>query len=394
MKLVYILEYFLFFYFAFFACYNFYFVIMSFFYSQKKFSKENISYFRFAIIMPGYKEDFVMVSSLKDALLQNYPKDKFLLVPVVDHFSDQSINEINKLPVKLIDVNFEESTKAKAINLAFDKLNESDFDYAVILDADNIMERDFIKKVNNFFNNENYLALQAHRTAKNLNTEIAILDAVSEEINNIIFRKGHVISGLSSAIIGSGMVFKFSYLKNLMRTIKAVGGFDKEIELKMLKDRKKIYYLDNAFIYDEKVSRSKSFYNQRRRWISAQFIYLKNYFTDACINLVTKLNVDYFNKALQMVQPPRIFVLIFPLLFFLINYIFYNPTFFVKWLFLIMVVTMSIFLSIPRRFYNIKTLISIKYIPKLFFLMFLSIIRIRGANKKFLHTNHEITTNN
>jgi hypothetical protein len=41
--------------------------------------------------------------------------------------------------------------------------------------------------------------------------------------------------GLSSAIIGSGMAFRYDYFKTLMSTVTAVGGFDKEIELKMLK---------------------------------------------------------------------------------------------------------------------------------------------------------------
>jgi hypothetical protein len=50
-------------------------------------------------------------------------------------------------------------------------------------------------------------AVQGHRTAKNTNNSWAILDAISEEINNNIFRKGHRVLGLSSAIIGSGMAF-------------------------------------------------------------------------------------------------------------------------------------------------------------------------------------------
>jgi cellulose synthase/poly-beta-1,6-N-acetylglucosamine synthase-like glycosyltransferase len=36
-------------------------------------------------------------------------------------------------------VAFEKSTKAKALNVALEQLDEQDFDIAVVLDADNIM---------------------------------------------------------------------------------------------------------------------------------------------------------------------------------------------------------------------------------------------------------------
>ena len=85
---------------------------------------------------------------------------------------------------------------------------------------------------------------------------MAVLDAISEEINNHIFRKGHRVLGLSSAIIGSGMAFRYNYFKNLMLTVTAVGGFDKEIELKMLKEGRTIEYLDDAVVLDEKVQKA------------------------------------------------------------------------------------------------------------------------------------------
>ena len=55
----------------------------------------------------------------------------------------------------------------------------------------------FLKKINAAFAH-GYVAVQGHRTAKNMNTSWAILDAVSEEINNNIFRKGHTAHHLVS----------------------------------------------------------------------------------------------------------------------------------------------------------------------------------------------------
>ena len=153
-------------------------------------------------------------------------------------------NTLRSLPVKLIEVSFDKSTKSKALNKAMAQLTNP-YDIAVVLDADNIMAPDFLQQVNTAYA-AGYKAIQGHRTAKNLNTSWAVLDAVSEEINNHIVRKGHRVLGLSSAIIGSGMAFDYSYFKAIMADVKAVGGFDKEIELRMLKERNTIIYLSQA----------------------------------------------------------------------------------------------------------------------------------------------------
>jgi hypothetical protein len=58
-----------------------------------------------------------------------------------------------------------------------------------------------------------YDAIQCHRCAKNANNDVAVLDGTSEEINNTIFRKAHNRLGLSSALIGSGMCFKYDLFK-------------------------------------------------------------------------------------------------------------------------------------------------------------------------------------
>ena len=49
---------------------------------------------------------------------------------------------------------------------------------------------------------------------------------------------------------------------------------------------------------------------------------------------------------------------------------------------------LTFILTIPAKFCNFNTLRAILTLPKAFFLMFLSLLKIRGANKKFIHTEH------
>ncbi|MHB0755074.1 glycosyltransferase family 2 protein [Polaribacter sp. M15] len=344
-----------------------------------------------AVLVPGYKEDGVIVEVANLALQQDYPSDLYDVVIIADSFQKETLATLKTLPIKLIEVSFEKSTKSKALNKAMAQL-DADYDIAVVLDADNVMASDFLKKINAVFEYD-FIAVQGHRTAKNVNNSWAILDAISEEINNNIFRKGHRVLGLSSAIIGSGMAFRYQYFKSLMATVTAIGGFDKEIELKMLKEGRKIVYLDDAVVYDEKIQKSEVFGNQRRRWLSAQFHYFRKDILSATKHLFLKGNVDYFDKAIQFIQPPRILLLGAVILstigFVIVNYVLENEIMYSKyWIILASACILSFIFSVPRSFYNLKTLGALASLPKGMFMMLLSLLKIKGANKTFIHTQH------
>ncbi|MBC8319536.1 MAG: glycosyltransferase [Bacteroidetes bacterium] len=341
---------------------------------------------KYAVLIPGYKEDQVIIEVAQDALNQDYPTEMYDVIVIADSFRKETIEALRKLPIQVIEVSFKLSTKSKALNKAMDQLPDI-YDVALVLDADNLMESNFISKINNAFS-EGYIAVQGHRVAKNFNTPFAILDAISEEVNNKIFRKGHRVLGLSAALIGSGMAMDYKYFKKMMKSIKAVGGFDKEIELQMLREKIRIEFLNDAIVYDEKVQKAEVFSKQRRRWLSAQLHYFSMDFITSIKHLILYGNFDYFDKAIQFIQPPRVMLLGLLLLINLIS-IFINP---IQWSFIwlgvLVTCILALIFSIPVKFYNANTVKAIFTLPLAFFLMFLSLCNIRGANKKFIHTEH------
>ena len=348
---------------------------------------------KFAVLIPGYKEDNVIVEVARRALEQSYPEERYDVVVIADSFQEITLQKLRKLPIKLVEVAFEMSTKSKALNKAMEVIGDR-YHVALILDADNIMEFDFVECINEAFN-KGYKVVQGHRIAKNTNTPFAILDAISEEINNHIFRKGHRVLGLSSALIGSGMAFDYHFFKSTMAKVHAVGGFDKELELKLLKNRSTIAYLHDALVLDEKVQKTAVFANQRKRWLSAQFVYFKRFAASGVRELVLKGNVDFADKVYQMVAPPRILLLG---LVFLITLMYSADHFFFEdgwlsispgvWWVTFSLVVLAFIMAIPRKFYNMKTAQAILTLPKAFGVMFLSLFKLKGANKKFIHTQH------
>jgi cellulose synthase/poly-beta-1,6-N-acetylglucosamine synthase-like glycosyltransferase len=346
---------------------------------------------RIAVLIPGYKEDEVIREVAEDALLQDYPRAYYDVIVIADSFQKNTLDYLRTLRIKVIEVSFEKSTKSKALNKAMEQLPDH-YDIAVVLDADNLMARDFLSRINASFAN-GYSAIQGHRTAKNTDTSLAILDAASEEINNHIFRKGHRALGLSSAIIGSGMAFSYAWFKNVMLTVTATGGFDKELELKILKEGKAIEYLDDAVVYDEKVQKAEVFTSQRRRWISAQFIYFSRDFFSSLKALLARGNVDYFDKTIQFIQPPRILLLgmavVMGLLFSVLNRILgFNLIWNYIWIGVVLACAAALLFALPRKMYSIKTLKALASLPRGMVLMAGSLLKIKDANKQFLHTQH------
>lgn len=353
-----------------------------------------------AVLIPGYKEDAVIVEVAKQALKQEYPSDKYEVIVIADSFKPETLDALRQLPIRLVEVVFEISKKSKALNKCMEVIGD-DYDIAMILDADNVMAPNALHIINQCFE-EGYIAVQGHRTAKNTNTPFAVLDSVSEEINNSIFRKGHRALGLSSALIGSGMGIDYAMFKKTMATIDSVGE-DKEVELKLLKQGYTIEYADDAWVFDEKTAHSHVFVNQRRRWIAAQLVYFKDYFFSGVYHLFRYGKIDYFDKVLQMIQPPRIllsgilFMLsLFSLLSLVSDFSLSHELFalgFNYWVSLFAITAISLLLAVPRRLYTKKTFHALLYLPLGFILMILSLLRIKGASKKFIHTTHSHTDN-
>lgn len=373
-------------YFGFSAFYLLFFAIASFFY------KENNTVIydklrKFLILIPAYKEDKVIISTTKEALQQDYPPELFDIYVIADSFNPDTIKELqNEKRVRCIEVSFEHSTKARSINKALEVITD-DYDGVIILDADNIMDTDFIQKVN-IAMSRGEKAIQGHRIAKNLDSTFAILDAISEEINNTIFRKGHIAIGISSALIGSGMAFDFDLYKSIMEDIDTYADEDKELEIKLLMKWNKIAYLNDAYVLDEKVSNSQVFVKQRSRWISSQIYYARTFFLKSIYQLLTKANIDFFDKMVQMMLVPRIILLGITFILSLLSFFIFSKLIFYSWLVVFLTCVAALIISVPKKFYNKQTGKAILSLPYGFLMMGLAIFKIKLGHKRLSPTPH------
>ena len=350
----------------------------------------------FLVLFPAYKEDTVILHSVKTFLLQDYPKDHYQVVVISDKMTHETNEQLSSLPITLLQPKVEKSSKAKALQYAIhhnetSNLKPQTSNYVVILDADNIVAPDFLSQLSSIVNPD--IAIQCHRTAKNNDNDIAALDGLSEEINNSIFRKGHNRIGMSSALIGSGMCFNYEWFKeNVMHLDSAVE--DRELEALLMKQGIYIRYAEDIYVMDEKVSNGDNFQRQRLRWMTGQvqaFIRMLPYIPKAIITA----NINYIDKTIQQALIPRSILLILTPLLALIFTIFEHFSFFnfhfsiIKWYIILIALILTILIAIPAPLRTRALFFKIATLPKLVWKMIVNILKIDHKNTTFIHTTHD-----
>lgn len=359
---------------------------------------------RIAVFFPAYKEDKVIINSVRSFLEQDYPKEMYDVYVISDHMQDSTNEALRQFPIRLLTATYEDSSKAKALLLAIRTIQEdgkasglSDYrlaymyDIAVVMDADNVTVPGFLSEVNRAYS-AGVKSMQAHRIGKNLNTDIALLDGVSEEINNGFFRKGHNVLGLSAGLAGSGMAFQYSWYYEAVDQLRTAGE-DKELELLLIEYEMHTVYLAHLPVYDEKTQKKENIKNQRRRWMAAQFSILLR-----ALRFVRDVKEDagwwrwwpepdLTNKIIQWMLPPRLVQLaaVFGLTL-LATLVSWQAA--PKWWVLSAAQVAAMFIPVPARLLNGRLLKALMQVPSLALGTIANLFRLKGANKKFIHTEH------
>lgn len=365
-----------------------FFAVISLFYEKDDFANthaQSLGYRkrRFLVLFPAYNEDSVIYNSVDIFLSQDYPPEKYQVVVISDHMTDDTNQLLGTLPITLLTPTFEKSSKAKAMQYAIENVGQN-FDNVVVLDADNLVQPDFLKKLN-ILCNAGYEAIQCHRCAKNSNGDVAMLDGASEEINNTIFRKAHNRLGLSSALIGSGMCFTYAlFSKNVFQL--STAGEDREMEALLLHQGIFIKYAAEIHVFDEKVNNKDNFQRQRMRWMTAQVQSLFRQLPQIPSALIHG-NINFIDKTIQQALIPRsiLIVLLAAISCFMTVLV---PTWSVKWWVLLAILAVALVIAIPAQLRSVSLFGKILAVPGLVLRMLKNLLHMDRKNTDFLHTTH------
>lgn len=259
---------------------------------------------RFIILIPSFKQDEVIEQTVLSILSQSYPQRMFDVAVISDHQREITNMRLAQYPITLLTPDFEDSSKAKSLQYAILNLPEFKiYDVVIILNADNIVGTEFLTNVNDAYETAGTKAIQLHCISRNRDTAAARMDAIFEEINNNIFRKGHINVGLSAALLGSGVAYDFNWFKTNVMKAKTAGE-DKEMEALLLRQGIYIDYFDNIYVYGEKKRTTTTLNEQRGRWAWQQ---IQNLFRNIKYlpGAIFNKQRDLTDKIIQWMLLPR-----------------------------------------------------------------------------------------
>jgi cellulose synthase/poly-beta-1,6-N-acetylglucosamine synthase-like glycosyltransferase len=256
----------------------------------------------------------------------------------------------------------------------------------VIIDSDNIVDPNLLSRLDEAFNG-GFQAVQGVREAKNLDTEIARLDAARDLYYHFYDGKLLFGAGSSATLAGSGMAFKVGLFEQCLGHLTIEGaGFDKVLQAEIIKRGHRIAFAPEAIVYDEKTTGAQQLVGQRARWINTWFRYF-TYGFDLLGRGMRGRNWNQFLFGIVLLRPP-LFLFLGASVFFTLLNLFLAPAIALLWLGGLTFFVIGFFLALRQSTTDRRIYAALYQIPRFVFYQIAALLKVRKANKFSVATRH------
>ena len=336
----------------------------------------------YAIIVTAYEQTDALPAVVDSILKLNY--ENYIIYIVADKCDISTL----KFEDKRVVVLRPPETLASNTRSHFYAINnfQRQHDILTIIDSDNLVDPEYINELNKYFDG-GYAAVQGIRKAKNLDTTFACLDASRDIYYH--FYDGEVLFniGSSATLAGSGMAFKTSLYRECLEHKDITGaGFDKVLQMEIVKRGYRIAFTEHAVVYDEKTTQSDQLVKQRARWINTWFRYF-GYGFSLIGNGIKKGSFNQFLFGTILLRPP-LFIFLILSVFFLTISIWISKIALIIWLVGFGCFIAGFLIAIIHARPDKRIVRSLVSIPLFIFYQVLSLMHIKKANKLSVATHH------
>jgi cellulose synthase/poly-beta-1,6-N-acetylglucosamine synthase-like glycosyltransferase len=341
----------------------------------------------FACVITVYNNLDIAVPLVESMLQQRYSNYEIYLV------ADKVAVKDFPLSHSRLHIHYPEplNSKVMSINRAMDNFVRQ-HEYVAIFDPDNLAHPDFLKEIN-AFHKKGFKTVQGKRTAKNLDTAYAALDAMGEYYYDYTVRRVPFVLGSSSTIAGSGMSIEINiYKKNIDREVSQfeqeglVVSEDKSLQMELVDSGLRIAYANKAILFDEKVSTSDQVSRQRTRWLNSYF----RHTLDVLVLLLKGIFSGSWNRtlfSLTILMPPMIILAGGSFFLIILNLIF-QPVWACAIIGALLLFAMTFMMALKLNRAPSEIWKAIPLIPLFVTRQILSLLKIRKANTDFMATSH------
>lgn len=310
--------------------YYFSFFLLGLFTKKSKKTKKALS--QFAIIVPAHNEEKVIAKLLNNLQKLNYPSHLYDIYVIADNCQDQTTNIVKNFPVNLLERNNPyEKGKGFALQYAFKKLGflkgNNKYDAAIVFDADNLVEDNFLKVMNNRLIAGEKI-IQAYIDSKNptdnwVTSTFSMMFWINDRFN--LLARYNV--GLSAVLMGTGMCISSQVLEEIGWHTETLTE-DLEYSVQALTQGIKTTFAKETKIYNEKPLSFKASCRQRLRWARGQISVTLKYVPKLLKKGVKQKSPAIFDGGIRLFQQPFImFYSLITILRILFPANFYSPLF-------------------------------------------------------------------
>lgn len=299
--------------------YGLYFLITALFLFKKR-KKDNIvsdKYSHFTILIPARNEEEVIKDAIQSFKRQKYPKDNYEIVVVINNTTDNTLGVCNAEGVRCILCERKIKNKGDALKEAFDRLKKEKTDAYIIMDADNVVNDEFLGEMNKSLNEGTLVAKSSMDIKAKENTWVSSSYAIYFFIQSILYSIPRNNIGASCAINGTGIMIKKEVIDKYGFNVRTITE-DLEFMTLCALNNIKIKFVEGAICYAEHPSDFKVSMIQRRRWTKGIYEGFIIYFNSIIKNMIKRPNIELFDSLLIYSTP---LILILSLISIFINFL-------------------------------------------------------------------------
>ena len=241
--------------------------IIGFFFTRKFKPAKNKH--KYAILIAARNEKYVIGNLLDSINKQDYPKDLITTFVVADNCTDNTA-EIARKHGAICYERFDDKhrTKGYALEFLLDRIEEDygrmSFEGYFIFDADNLLKKDYITKMNDAFDSGEKI-ITSYRNTKNFDENWIASTYALHWIRSIRYNhRARSVLRLATNIQGTGFLFTNEIVKNGWHYTSLTE--DRALTADAVAQGYRISYQDEAMFYDEQPTSLKVALRQRTRW--------------------------------------------------------------------------------------------------------------------------------
>ncbi len=336
--------------------------ILSYFNSNVPKEKNNKG--KFAILIPARDESRVIEELLNSILNQTRKIDSDDVYVIVEEESDKTVELVKNKNMNIVfRHDLSKKRKGYALDDAIKEILEQKkhYDAYFIFDADNVLDKDYIKNMEEAYEDGYDIGIGYRNTKNGNDSVIAAASSLTFSMINTLGNEHKTKCNNTLTISGTGFYIKGDIIEKL-------GGYpfnslteDYELTLYATLNDLTTTYVKNAIFFDEQPVKYNITINQRTRWIKGFFEARKKYIP---LLLKKEINKNFSSSFHQIMGVTPYILLIIGLLgILLINYFnVKNTIILILFVYLIMVLITSIMVLKENTYLNINNKMKIKVI--------------------------------